>query len=431
MTFLSFVPILVLFGLFVLRVPIAMALLMSTAVYFGLINTFMPKEMMVQTMVASMESFPYLAIPFFTCAGVVFNYAGITERLLGLANLLVGHLRGGMAQVNVLLSALMGGLSGSANADAAMDAKMVVPQMVKLGYDRAFSTAVTASSACITPIIPPGIILILYALVADVSVAKLFLAGYLPGLVITVVLMVTVAIISRRRGYKSSRDTRAGAGEIVRNLGGSFWALMLPFGIIMGLRFGIFTPTEAGAVSVVYAIFVGAVIYRKLRLEHVWPIIEESVLATASVMFIIGAANVFASYLTWEGIPTAISGFLVQSIDSPIVFLLVVNLLLLFIGFFFEGGSAMILMTPLLLPVALQLGVDPVHLGIVMSVNLTIAGFTPPVGTMMFIAISIAKVKMEDYIRQGWPFFIALVVALALITFIPGIALILPNTFLP
>lgn len=407
-----------------------MALLIATAAYFGFVNTFMPKETMIQTMVASMESFPYLAIPFFTCAGVVFNYAGITTRLMGLAEMLFGHMRGGMAQVNVALSAMMGGLSGSANADAAMQTKMIVPEMERLGYDRAYSTVVTAASACITPIIPPGIILILYALVADVSVAKMFMAGFLPGLLLCVVLMITVAITARRKGYAASRSKRASLREILHHVGKSVWALLLPFGIIMGLRFGVFTPTEAGAVSVVYALFVGGVIYRELKWHHLGKIIEESVLATAGVMFIICAANAFATYLTWEGIPAAFSNYLLSSIDSPILLLLVVNLLLLFIGFFFEGGSAIILMTPLLLPVATQLGIDPVHFGIVMAVNLTIAGFTPPVGTMMFITISIAKVRMEDYIRQAWPFFIALIVALMLLTMIPSIALFLPDHFL-
>lgn len=430
MTFLSFSPVILLFVLFGLRVPIAISLLTATAFYFGFVNTFMPKETMIQTMVASMESFPYLAIPFFTCAGVVFNYAGITERLMRLAELLFGHMRGGMAQVNVALSAMMGGLSGSANADAAMQTKMIVPEMEKLGYDRAFSTVVTAASACITPIIPPGIILILYALVADVSVAKMFLAGFLPGLMLCVILMITVAVISRIKGYAPSRESRASLKEIGAQLVRSIWALLLPFGIIMGLRFGVFTPTEAGAVAVVYALFVGAVIYRELKWSDLSKIVEESVLATAGVMFIICAANAFAAYLTWEGIPAAFSSYLLSSISDPIVLLLVINLLLLFIGFFFEGGSAIILMTPLLLPVAIQLGIDPVHFGIIMAVNLTIAGFTPPVGTMMFITISIAKVRIEDYVRHAWPFFIALVFALFLLSVFPQIALFLPETFL-
>ncbi len=386
--------------------------------------------MMIQTMIASMESFPYLAIPFFTCAGVVFNYAGITTRLMKLAELLIGHMRGGMAQVNVLLSAMMGGVSGSANADAAMQTKMIVPQMERLGYNRAFSTVVTAASACITPIIPPGIILILYALVADVSVARMFMAGLLPGLMLTVILMLTVSIVSRFKGYAASRDSRASLREIGVQLVRSIGALLLPLGIIMGLRFGVFTPTEAGAIAVVYAVFVGTFVYRELRWKDLVPIIKESVLVTAGVMFIICAANAFAAYLTWEGIPAAFSNMLLDSIHNPIIFLLVVNLLLLFIGMFFEGGSAIILMTPLLLPVANEMGIDPAHFGIVMAVNLTIAGFTPPVGTMMFITISIAKVRIEEYVRQAWPFLLALIIALLLLTLIPAISLLLPKVLL-
>ncbi|MCH4810554.1 TRAP transporter large permease [Vreelandella neptunia] len=430
MTLLSYSPVILLFVLFILRVPIALALLISTAVYFGFVNNFMPQEMMIQTMIASMESFPYLAIPFFTCAGVVFNYAGITTRLMKLAELLIGHMRGGMAQVNVLLSAMMGGVSGSANADAAMQTKMIVPQMERLGYNRAFSTVVTAASACITPIIPPGIILILYALVADVSVARMFMAGLLPGLMLTVILMLTVSIVSRFKGYAASRDSRASLREIGVQLVRSIGALLLPLGIIMGLRFGVFTPTEAGAIAVVYAVFVGTFVYRELRWKDLVPIIKESVLVTAGVMFIICAANAFAAYLTWEGIPAAFSNMLLDSIHNPIIFLLVVNLLLLFIGMFFEGGSAIILMTPLLLPVANEMGIDPAHFGIVMAVNLTIAGFTPPVGTMMFITISIAKVRIEEYVRQAWPFLLALIIALLLLTLIPAISLLLPKVLL-
>lgn len=427
MTFLSFSPIVLLFFLFFLRVPIAVALLMSTAYYFGFVNTFMPKEAMIQTAVSSMESFPYLAIPFFTCAGVIFNYAGITKRLMTLADLLFGHMRGGMAQVNVALSAMMGGLSGSANADAAMQTKMIVPEMERLGYDRAFSTVVTAASSCITAIIPPGIILILYALVANVSVTDMFLAGFLPGILLCATLMLTVAIMARIRGYAPSRDRFASAGEIGRQLIESVWALLLPFGIVMGLRFGVFTPTEAGAVAVVYALIVGAGIYRELKWCHLPRIVEESVIATAGIMFIICAANAFAAYLTWENIPMKFSSFLLQSIENPIVFLLVINVLLLVIGFFFEGGSAIILMTPLLLPVATEMGIDPVHFGIAMAVNLTIAGFTPPVGTMMFITISIAKVRIEDYVRQAWPFFIALVLSLFVLTLVPVVSMVLPR----
>src|SRR5690606_15316798 len=298
-----------------LRIPVAFALIIAAIVYFSFINTTMPIEIMVQTLVSSTESFPYLAIPFFTCAGVVFNYSGISERLMTLANLIVGHVRGGMAQVNVLLSAMMGGLSGSANADAAMQTKMLVPEMTRLGYDKGFSTVVTAASSCITPIIPPGIILILYALLADVSVARMFFAGYLPGLILCAALMVTVSVVSRRRGYRPARDRRASAREIGRQVLDSSWALFLPFGLLLGLRFGIFTPTEAGAICVLYAVLVGAFVYKQLKWTQLPAILLESAEATAGVMFIICAAQAFGSYLTWEGIPLAVSAALTEHIS--------------------------------------------------------------------------------------------------------------------
>jgi len=427
---LPFLPIIVMFGLFALRIPVAFALIIAAIVYFSFINTTMPIEIMVQTLVSSTESFPYLAIPFFTCAGVVFNDSGISERLMTLANLIVGHVRGGMAQVNVLLSAMMGGLSGSANADAAMQTKMLVPEMTRLGYDKGFSTVVTAASSCITPIIPPGIILILYALLADVSVARMFFAGYLPGLILCAALMVTVSVVSRRRGYRPARDRRASAREIGRQVLDSSWALFLPFGLLLGLRFGIFTPTEAGAICVLYAVLVGAFVYKQLKWTQLPAILLESAEATAGVMFIICAAQAFGSYLTWEGIPLAVSAALTEHISSPWVMLLVINLVLLFIGFFFEGGAAMVLMAPLFVPVAKALGIDLVHFGILMSINLTIAGFTPPIGTMMFITLSIARVRMEDYVREAWPFLLVLIAVLLLITFVPGIVLFLPNLFM-
>jgi tripartite ATP-independent transporter DctM subunit len=430
MSFLSFVPCILMLMMLLLRFPVAFALLVPTCIYYAFINTTMPVEIIVQSMMSSTESFPYLAIPFFTCAGVVFNYSGISEKLYTLANLLVGHVRGGLAQVNILLSAMMGGLSGSANADAAMDAKTIVPQMIRVGYSRGFSTVVTAASSVITPIIPPGIILILYSLMADVSVARMFFAGYLPGLLIMVALMLTVAWIARIRGYVPSRERKATGREILTQCRESVWALFLPVFLLVGLRFGIFTSTEAGAVAVLYAILVGIFVYRRLKWEHFKPILMESVEATASVMFIVCSAVAFGSYLTWEGIPIAVSNMLTSNIDSPWVLLLVLNLFLLFVGFFFEGGAAMVLLAPILIPAVKALNIDLVHFGIVMSVNLTIAGFTPPVGTMMFIVLAITKTPMTEYIRECWPFLVALVGVLMLITYVPWIVLIIPNLFM-
>ncbi len=424
---LEYFPVALMFILFILRIPVAFAILISATSYFAFIDTTFPVELVVQQLVASTESFPYLAIPFFVCAGVVFNYTGITNRLMRLADLLVGHMRGGMGQVSVLISALMGGLSGSANADAAMQAKIIVPQMVKLGYSGGFAATLATASSCITPIIPPGIILILYGLIANVSIARMFFAGILPGIVLTIVLMITVGYLARKRGYLPAREKKATPAEIWRQFLDSIWALFLPLGILLGLRAGIFTPTEAGAVSVLYALFVGAVIYRELKWEAIPKIIHESVLATAGVMFIIAAAIAFGQYLTWSGFPKAIAELLIQNISGQITLVIVINLILLVVGCFFEGGAAMILFAPIFVPAILQLGIDPIYFGIVMSLNLTIAGYTPPFGTMMFVVTSVANISLEDYIKECLPFLFALLFTLALCIAIPQLSLIVPN----
>lgn len=426
---LEYVPIIILFILFLIRIPVALAILIATLFYFTVVSTTFPVQFVIQRTIASTQSFPYLAIPFFVCAGVVFNYAGITSRLITLAEMLVGHLRGGMGHVNIVMSTMLGGLSGSANADAAMLTKILVPEMRKIGYSRGYAAAMTAASSCITPIIPPGIILILYALIAQVSVAKMFFAGILPGLLICILLMITVGIVARVRQHGRSRERRADLKAIGGQILDSVWALILPVGILGGLRIGIFTPTEAGAVSVFYAVVVGAFIYRKLKWSHLPKILYESVTATAAVMIIIAAALAFGHYLTWEGIPSALAAALIENIHQPLALLAAINFILLIVGCFFEGGAAMILLAPIFVPTILQAGIDPIYFGIVMSINLTIAGFTPPFGTMMFVTTSVAEVPLEEYIRECWPFLLALLAALVIVTLIPTISLLLPNLF--
>ncbi|MCQ5128437.1 TRAP transporter large permease [Butyricicoccus faecihominis] len=427
MSFWSVVPIIILFVLFFLKVPVAYSMIIAAASYFLLAPGTMDPCSMIQKMISSNSSFTYLAIPFFTCAGVVFGYSGITKRLMGLAEMIVGQMRGGMAQVNVLLSALMGGLSGSANADAALQSKMLVPQMEKLGYNRAFSCAVTAASSCITPIIPPGIILILYATASNVSVAKMFYAGYIPGIVITVTMMVLTWWISKKRNYKPSREKAASGGEFGRAFIDALPALFVPFGLVLGLRFGIFTPTEAGAICVLYAIIIGMFVYKELKPSDIPKIIKESVVNTAGVMFILAGAQAFSIYLTWERLPNMISEAIISGISNPYVFLIVVNILLLIVGMFFDGGAAMILLAPLLVPAAQALGIDLIHFGIVLAVNLTIAGMTPPFGAMMFVSTSITGTRIEDYTREALPYIAQLIICLLLITYIPQIVTFLPN----
>jgi len=315
----------------------------------------MPPDLVLQKFITSAASFPLLAIPFFVMAGSVMNYSGISSRLMKMAEVLTGHFVGGMAQVNVVLSTFMGGISGSANADAAMQSKILVPQMEKRGYSREFSAAITAASSAISPVIPPGIVMIIYALIAQVSVAKIFLAGYVPGLIMASALMLTVTLMSIKRNYKPSRNRRANIGEVGLQLKESIWALSLPFGIILGLRFGLFTPTEAGAMAVLASILIGLFVYRELNIEHIKPILLDTIYGTGTVDFT----------------------------SNKYVMLGMINVFLLIIGMFLEGGAALIIIAPLLVPVAVQLGVDPIHFGMIMIVNIMIGGVTPPFGSII------------------------------------------------
>ncbi len=427
MEFWTIFPIVILFVLFFLKVPVAYSMLISSAVYFLFGPNAMDITLIVQKMVAAMSSFVYLAIPFFVAAGVIFNYAGITRRLMNLADMLVGHMTGGLGHVNIVLSTLMGGLSGSANADAAMETKMLVPEMERLGYSKPFSCVVTAASSCITPIIPPGIILILYSSVSDVSIAKMFYAGYLPGLVMMAALLLLTSIISKKRHYKPSRVERVTVIDFARALKDAIWALLVPFGIVLGLRFGMFTPTEAGAICIVYSIIIGVFFYKELKIHHIKPIIKESVEATAGVMFILAGAKAFSAFLTWERLPMILSEFIISNISSQWMFMLIVNILLIVVGCFFDGGAAMILLGPLLVPAAAAMGVNLVHFGIIICINLTIAGITPPFGSQMFVTTSIAGVKIEDYAKESLPYIGVLILIMLVMAYVPNIIMFIPN----
>jgi tripartite ATP-independent transporter DctM subunit len=425
----SLLPILVLFILFFLNIPVAFALMGSSLFYFVFINNSMPMEMVIQQFVTSVESFPYLAVPFFIMVGSVMNRSGISGALMDFADVLVGHTKGGLAQVNVLLSALMGGISGSANADAAMQSKILVPEMVKKGFSKPFSAAITAASSAISPVIPPGTNLILYALIANVPVGDMFLAAYMPGILMAIALMVTVHIIAVKRKYTPSRDRMANIGEIFKQFLKSIWALFIPFGIIMGMRMGMFTPTEAGGVAVLFSVVVGFFVYKELKPKHIPLIFMDTVKGTGAVMSIIASAKVFGYYLTLEQIPQMITEFLVNMTDSPIIILMVINLLLLFIGMFLEGGAALVILAPLLVPAVVTFGIDPLHFGMIFIVNIMIGGLTPPFGSMMFTVCSIVNVKLEDFMKEIWPFIIALLVVLIAITYSEGIALFTFNLF--
>lgn len=419
-------PAALMFGLFLIDIPIAFGIAIA-ALSFFMVADGLPLRMFVQKFVQATDSFPLLAIPFFVCAGSIMNHAGITKRLLNLADALVGHMMGGIAQANVVLATLMGGLSASANADAAMQAKMMGSEMVRRGYSPGFAAAITACASVITPIIPPGIGLIIYGYLADVSVGRLFIGGIVPGLLLCAALMLTVHLVSKRRGYLPLRERRASLPELGRATVQAAGALSIVAFILLGIRYGIFTPTEAGAMTVIYAAAVGAFWHRELKWSAAPAIILETVLATSAIMIIICAASAFGFYMSWQRIPVRAAEVLIQLTQQPWVLLLLINVGLVFVGMLIEGTAALILLTPILVPAVTKLGIDPLHFGLVMVVNLTLGGVSPPVGTMMFTTCSILRVKMESFVRESWPFLLAMFTVLALITAVPALVTWLPK----
>lgn len=424
---MSFIPIIILAICFVVGLPVAFSLILAVVPYFFM-QSGVGIDSIVQKLVANTESTSLMAIPFFVMAGSIMNYSGVTSRLMKLADLLVGHLTGGLGHVNVLLSTLMGGISGSGAADASMECKLLVPEMVRRGYSKSFSGAVTAASCVITPIIPPGVGLIVYSFICQVSAGKMLCAGYIPGLMLCVAMMLVVHIVSKKRGYLPSRKKRGSVKEILKAMGEASWALVIPFVLVLGLRCGVCSATEGGAIIAVYALFVGVFIYREIKWEHVPKILLDAVLSTATVMLIMCASNAFAFYLSWESIPQTISKFVIQiSGGNKYLFLLMVNILFLILGMFIDGTAAMIILAPLFAPIAKILGVDPVHFGIVIVLNITLGGITPPFGMYLYLVAGTIREKIETIIKDIMPFIFASITVLLLITYIPQLVLLIPN----
>lgn len=426
-TLVSVLPVIIVLLLYFSSVPIVFALFGSTLFYFLFLDAATPAVLVFQRFVTSAQNFSLLAIPFFIMAGSIMNYSGISEKLMEFADVLTGHLKGGLGQINVVLSMLMGGVSGSANADAAMQSKMLVPEMEKKGYSKEFSSAITAASSAVTPVIPPGINLIVYGIIASVSVTRMFIAGYIPGILMSIALMIAVHIIAKKRDYAPTREKRASFGEILKQGLDSIWALLFPFGIIASIRVGMITPSEAGAIAVLYTVFVGKLVYKKLKWSDFGPIFKETVYGTGSVVLIIIAANVFGYYLSWEGIPQKLTSLLLNITTNKYAMLAICNIILLVLGMFIEGGAAMIITAPLLLPLVTQLGVDPLHFGMIVIVNIMIGGITPPFGSMMFTVCGITKCTIDGFVREIWPFILALLIVLVIITYFPPIVTYIPN----
>ncbi|USF27387.1 Sialic acid TRAP transporter permease protein SiaT [Firmicutes bacterium ASF500] len=425
---MDLIPVVMLFLLYFMGMPIVYSLFGATFFFFLVLDASSPAWLIMQKVMKSTQSFSMLAIPFFVMSGSVMNYGGISDKMMDFAEVLTGHMKGGLAQVNVVLSMLMGGCSGSANADCAMQSKMLVPEMEKRGYSKAFSAAITAASSAATPVIPPGVNLIVYCLIAQVSLGRVFAAGYVPGILMSAAMMVTVAIIANKRGYERSRPRRATLGEIGKQFMTSFWGVFFPIGIILGIRFSLFTPSEGGAVAVLYCFIIGTFVYKRLKLkEHLIPILLDSIAGTSSVVLIMVAANTFGNYMSWINLPKIVASGMLSLTQNKYVFLLLCNLILLIMGMFLEGGAALMIITPLLLPVSRQLGINDYHFGMVAIVNIMIGGITPPFGSMMFTTCGITGCKITDFLKEVWPFILSLVAVLLLLTFVPDLVTCVPD----
>lgn len=410
-----------------MKVPVYISVLGGAAIYF-LFSDGVNPVVYAQQAITGVESISLMAIPFFVCAGIMMNYTGVTKRIMDFCTMITGRMVGGLAQVNVLLSTLMGGLSGSNIADAAMEAKMLVPEMEKKGFSKSFSTVVTAVSSMITPLIPPGIAMILYGCIANVSIGKLFIAGIGIGTMLCVSLMIMVHFISKKRGYVPIRTEKITPIEFKGALKPAILPLCLPIIIIGGIRLGIFTATEAGAVAVIYAIFLGAV-YRELRMKDLMQGLKETISTTASIMLIVSAASVFSWVLTRERVPQQLTEWMVAVISNKYVFLVFVNIFLLIVGMFIEGNASMIVLVPLLAPVAAAYGIDEIQFAMIYLFNNAIGALSPPMGTLMFVTCGITKCKTKDFIKEAVPFYIMLVVDLIIITYIPVVSTFLVRLF--
>lgn len=411
------IAFIVMLVLLFLKVPVFISVFAGSMVYF-LLTPGTNMAIFAQKAIGGVESIPLLAVPFFVCASAVMNYSGVTDRIYTFAAVMAGRMNGGLAQVNILVSTLMGGLSGSALADAAMDAKMLVPQMEKKGYSKAFSSVVSSASAIITPLIPPGIGLIVYGCVTNTSIGKLFVAGFGPGILLCLLMMLLVSWISKRRGYKPIRTEKLSRQEIIAHSKPAILPLCLPIIIIGGVRIGLFTATESGAVAILYAVILG-VAYRQLKPKHIRLALKETAISTATILMIVASASIFSWVLTTEMIPQKLAQWMIGTIHNKWVFLIAVDIFLINVGMFIEGNAAMIVLAPLFAPVAAAYGIDQIHFAMVFIFANAIGALTPPMGTLMFVVCGITKCKTKDFIKEAVPFYGLVGVALLLLTFIP------------
>jgi tripartite ATP-independent transporter DctM subunit len=409
--------------LLLVGVPIGFAMLGSAMLVIALDG--IPVSVVAQRVATSAQSFPLLAVPLFTLAGALMNESGISERLFAFTRALVGHIRGGLAQTAIVGNVFLSGISGSSVADCAATSRVFVPQLTEAGYGRGFAAAVCVAAATLGPIIPPSILMVIYAWQANVSLGDLFVAGLVPGIVMAVAMMAVIAVTARRRGFP--KDAAFSGARLWRAFRAALWALAMPILILVGFRMGVFTATEIAAVACAYSLVVGLVVYRTLTWRGLPAILLATGRETAAILVIAAGAAPFGWILGIEQAPQKVAALLTAVSSEPWVILLILNAALLVAGMFMETLAIMIILVPILIPLLNAVGIDLLHFGIVLLVNLVIGQVTPPVGVLMFVASSVSRTHLGLIVREIWPFIGALVAALALLTYVPALSTWLPR----
>lgn len=409
--------------LLAIGLPIVFVIGVTAMVYMAMNG--MPLIALPQRMWVGMDNFVLLAIPFYVLMGTIMTQSEVTDKLVKWTKLFVGRLHGGLAHVNVLASVVFAGISGSATADTAAIGGLMIPAMRRDGYDADFATAVTVASSCISPIIPPSIVFVVYAVVAEQSIAAMFLGGIVPGIMIASVQMAVIVYFAKRRGYPRDEQHPTWREALKVTLDG-FWILLAPGIILFGILTGAFTPTEAGAIAAVYTGII-AFGYKRLKFRQIPGIIFETAVITAGAYFLVAMASAFAWMLTIAQVPQMATRFITSLTTNPVLILLLINAMLLFVGTFMEAISALIVLVPILIPITTAVGISPIHLGVVMCVNLVLGFITPPVGTCLFVGSGIAGIGIERISKAVLPFFVASVLALLVITLVPDTVLLVPR----
>ena len=411
--------------LLIIGVPIGIALGVTTAVIMAFFTNF-KLLILAQNAVAGLDSFPLLALPFFVLVGNLMFYGGISRRLLDLAELIVGKVIGGLGMVTTVACMFFAAISGSGPATVSAIGTLIIPAMREKKYNVNYAAAITAAAGSIGVIIPPSIPFVIYAVITGTSISDLFLAGIIPGLIMGGMLMVTNFIIAKKEGYQGSERKDL---DVKKILSESIWALMMPVIILGGIYGGFFTPTEAAVVGCVYALLIGSFIYKEIGFKEIYGALKDTGLITGATVFTLAFSTSFATLITMKQVPNMVVETLGLISSSPIIILIIINVFLLLVGCFVDNISACIILSPILLPIALKLGLDPVHFGVIMTVNLAIGFCTPPYGINLFVAAAVADTSVTKITRFIIPFIIAMLITLLMVTYIPSLSMFLPNLF--